>query len=53
MRHYTTEYNKKMLSTNRAWGKKEKKEKEKKKDNWAPCVEDISLYNLRNCSVEF
>ena len=31
MRHYTTEYNKKMLSTNRAWGKKEKKEKEKKK----------------------
>ena len=49
MRHYTTEYNKKMLSTNRAWGKKE----QKKKDNWAPCVEDISLYNLRNCSVEF
>ena len=50
MRHYTTEYNKKMLSTNRAWGKKKK---EKKKDNWASCVEDIFLYNLTNCSVEF
>ena len=46
MRHYRTEYKKKMLSANRVWGKKKKK-----KDNWDPCVKDIFLYNLRNCSV--